>query len=48
MRVIVVDIGQGRAVDTIAVDAPPHGLRLSPDGREIQGAVSNDNSVTTA
>lgn len=43
--VIVVDLDRRQAVDTITTGAFPHGLRPSPDGREIYVACVDDNSV---
>lgn len=44
--VIVVDLEQRQAVDTIATGVFPHGLRLSPDGHEIYVACVDDNSIS--
>ena len=44
--VIVVDVDRRQAVDTIATGAFPHGLRPSPDGREIYVACVDANSVS--
>ena len=44
--VVVVDLGKQAVVDGIPVGKYPHGLRLSPDGREIYVANMRDASVS--
>ena len=44
--VSVVDTARGRVVGSIATAASPHGLRMSPDGREIYVAATKGNAVS--
>lgn len=44
--VIVIDLARGRITDTIATAAGPHGMRASPDGRELYVAGTKDNAVS--
>jgi len=45
-NVLIVDVAQKKVVGEIKTRAFPHGLRSSPDGREIYVACVNDNSVS--
>ncbi len=44
--VSVIDLGTREVVKTIATGRYPHGLRLSPDGRELFVANVEDGSVS--
>ena len=44
--VSVVDTARGRVVGSIPTAASPHGLRMSPDGREIYVAATKGNAVS--
>jgi YVTN family beta-propeller protein len=44
--VSVVDVARGRVVSSIPTAASPHGLRMSPDGREIYVAATKGNAVS--